>query len=527
MGGWYSLLEGLDTFRLDLGLDAVLSRWNASKEGLERFSRYCNTAILDAVRAVEAMGGPRLVHWDVMGRPQWRVYLPDELLQSLEETVKGFRCISRATEEGDWHGHMAQLYLIGDAGYECILTVTAQTAYALKKYMPSMTREYRALAGLEGVEYGGTWFTEVEAGSDLARIESLARRADKGVRITGYKFFTSNVGLADHALILARREDGGEGVRGLGLYYLPRIHAGEPNYRVVRLKEKLGTLVVPTGEVMLEDSYAEPVGREDLGIYYALENLMISRLANSAGAVGLARRSLLEALAFASRRRVFGRLLIDQPIYRSDLGRLDARSFVALALTHKAVELWRRVAHEKPPYSSEYIHARIYNHLAKGYVAKEAVEITGEAMELLGGRGFLREHIVERLHREALVTTIWEGSTNIHVLDWLEALYRKRGIETLLPELEEAVGIAKLVDQKLAEEAKGTLIQLAKPMEGEELLLRAKKLFFSTARILGIKEAYEAAEKKEWGPEMLRNISAALGVDVSPTGPVSLEIPPT
>jgi len=524
LDGWYSLLEGLDTYSLDRGLQAVLDRWGGDWGWLSRFSLHANTEVLDAVRTVEEMGGPRLIHWDVMGGPAGYVYIPRCLREALEKTVKEFRCVSRATEDGDWHGHMAQLYLLGDAGYECILTVTTQTAFALKKYMPGLGREYRALASLDGVEYGGTWFTEAEAGSDLGRIESVARKRGGGTRISGYKFFTSNVGLADHALILARREDGGEGVKGLGLYYLPRLYGGRPNYRIIRLKDKLGTLVVPTGEVMLEDSYAEPVGREEQGIYYALENLMISRLANSAGAVGLARRALLEAMAFAQRRTVFGRRLIEQPIYRMDLGILDARSLATLALTHRAIELWRQVSHEEPPYSPDYIHARIYNHLAKGYVAKEAVGVTGEAMELLGGRGFLREHIVERLHREALVTTIWEGSTNIHVLDWLEAVYRKRGLEKLLPELEEAVEIARILDRRLAEEAKALLVELARPRDQISMLRISKRLFFKTAELLALKELYIVIENLEWGGEMTRNISTYLSGEGS-AEPVSL-LPP-
>jgi Acyl-CoA dehydrogenases len=222
---------------------------------------------------------------------------------------------------------------------------------------------------------------------------------------------------------------------------VPRLNSkGGLNYYIRRLKLKSGTNAVPTGEVELIDSEAELVGREEEGIYYTMEDLMVSRLANSVGAVGTARKAYLEALGFARERRAFGRRLIEHPLMRRDLLDMEVSIEGALALTFKAVDEFQRSLEARPPsYTRGYHYARFLTHIAKNLTAEAAARVTQLAMEAFGGIGFLTEFPVERWHREALITPIWEGTSNIQALDMLEAMVKKGAHEVYLEDMSSMV----------------------------------------------------------------------------------------
>jgi alkylation response protein AidB-like acyl-CoA dehydrogenase len=146
--------------------------------------------------------------------------------------------------------------------------------------------------------------TEVQGGSALGAVR------DGGVwRLSWEKYFASGAGLSDYALVSARPEGAEAGPKDLALFLLPRLDSqGRLNYRVRRLKEKLATWAVPSGEVELEGGEAHLVGEAHEGIYYLLETLTLSRLANACGAMGLAHKAQLEALFHTQRRRAYGTL---------------------------------------------------------------------------------------------------------------------------------------------------------------------------------------------------------------------------
>ncbi len=322
---------------------------------------------------------------------------------------------------------------------------TIQTAYALKKYGPEEVRDYyKNLAGLEEpLMLGATWFTEIQGGSDLGANTTRAEFRDGKWILNGYKYFASGAGIADMALATARPPDSRPGAKGLALFLVPRLRSdGTLNYLVRRLKDKSGTVAVPTGEVEFIDTEAYLIGDKEKGIYYTLEDLMVSRLSNSAGAVGIQRKAYLEAYGYATYRRAFGKRLIEHQLVKRDLLEMEVLTEESLVITHKAIDLFEKASRDTPPYSPQYHYARLMTHIAKNITAENAARVTMLAMELFGGIGFLTDYMIERWHREALITPIWEGTSNIQALDMLEAIAKKNAHIPLLEDMKALTGEA-------------------------------------------------------------------------------------
>jgi alkylation response protein AidB-like acyl-CoA dehydrogenase len=210
---------------------------------------------------------------------------------------------------------------------------------------------------------------------------------------------------------------------------------GSLNYFVRRLKDKIATRSVPTGEVELRDSQGYLLGSTDSGIYLILEVLNLSRVANSVVSVALAQRAMADALEHAERRSAFGKRILDHPLLgRQFAARLNALQS-AFALAWEAVRLLDVVWMERPPYSERYHLFRLVAHLAKYWTAEFAADTAKWAMEVHGGLGVLAEYGVERWLREAMILAIWEGTSHRQVLDGLEAMERKRAHKTLFQHL--------------------------------------------------------------------------------------------
>ncbi|MBX5464245.1 MAG: acyl-CoA dehydrogenase family protein [Clostridia bacterium] len=441
-----SYAYGRNHFELDPDLQVVLRHfWPAYGERQAELERWGELAGGEAYQVgyhVDQEAPPVLVQHDLDGNRVDRARLSpaqEALLPKLAPLM------APPYRGGSWHHHYALGYLLADPGLYCILTITQQVAYAIHKYAPEEGAWKERL--LAGEAWGATWMTEIQGGSDLGANRTVARPAGDGGRLWllsgGDKYFASGAGLADVALVTARPEGAPEGPKGLALFLVPRLRRdGSLNFHVRRLKAKSATRAVPSGEVELEGAEGFLVGRAEQGIYYTLEILTSSRLANAVGAMGIAQKARLEALFRVTRRSAFGRALAEHPLVRRDLVDLAVRQAGGLALAFRAIDAFDKSWHERPPYSAEYHYARFLSHLAKNRTADHAAESTRLAMELFGGLGFLEEYAVARWHREALITPIWEGTSNIQALDLLEAMEKKRAHERFLaefvPMLEEA-----------------------------------------------------------------------------------------
>jgi len=310
--------------------------------------------------------------------------------------------------------------------------------------------------------------TEIKGGSDLgAAVETIARPAGDCWLLTGDKYFASNAG-AELAVIAARPEGAAAGVRGLALFLVPRYRKdGELNYFVRRLKDKIATRSVPTGEIELKGSEGYPLGSADSGIYLILEVLNLSRVANSVVSAALAQRAMAGALSYAEHRAAFGKRILDHPLLRHQFeNRLNAlRS--AFALAWDAVQLLNDVWMERPPYSDRYHLFRLVAHLAKYWTAEFAVDTAKWGMEVHGGQGVLAEYGAERCRREAMILAIWEGTSHRQILDGLEVMERKRAHKLLFRRLAEIAPSKELQDMeseveqhlKLAPEEKEALAE--------------------------------------------------------------------
>ena len=434
---------GKNHFEVDKPLQLIL-RYFGSTPKLHALGAYAGRELYELADYVDKVARPRLVTWGINGERVDGVWLDQAERQALEKLFKEFGVNRPPYRGGTWFEHYASLYLISDPGIACVLTVTNQTAYALYKYGDREQKELvRGMIGeAGGVTYGATWFTELQGGSDLGANLVESYQQDGGWRINGdTKYFASDAGLADYALVTARPRGAAGGAKGLGLFLVPRRDSkGQRNFDLRRLKDKSATASVPTGEVEFHGSEASPVGDLHKGIYYTMENLMVSRLANSFGALGIARKAFLEAYYYAQKRKAFGELLIEHPLVQRDL--LDMEVYIegALALAFKAVDQFEKSWKDAPPYTPAYHYARLLTHIAKNVTADMSSYVTKGAMELLGGLGFLNEFPVERLHREALITPIWEGPSNIQALDMLEAMAKKNAHLTLLEDTRSLVG---------------------------------------------------------------------------------------
>jgi alkylation response protein AidB-like acyl-CoA dehydrogenase len=441
--GHLSNSYGKNHFEVDKPLQVILSYFGRTPK-LDALGAFAGRELYEVADYVDKVARPRLVTWGINGERVDGVWLDPAERQSLERLFKEFGVNRPPYRGGTWFDHYASLYLISDPGIACVLTVTNQTAYALYKYGDREQKEL--VPGMIGesssVTYGATWFTELQGGSDLGANLVESYQQNGMWRINGdTKYFASDAGLADYALVTARPRGAPEGAKGLGLFLVPRLDStGKRNFDLRRLKDKSATASVPTGEVEFHASEAHPVGDLGKGIYYTMENLMVSRLANSFGALGIARKAFLEAYFYCQKRTAFGKPLIEHPLVQRDL--LDMEVYIegALALAFKAVDQFERSWKDTPPYAAAYHYARMLTHIAKNVTADMSSHVTKGAMELLGGLGFLNEYPIERLHREALITPIWEGPSNIQALDMLEVMAKKQAHITLLEDMKSLLG---------------------------------------------------------------------------------------
>ncbi|MCS7197364.1 MAG: acyl-CoA dehydrogenase family protein [Candidatus Bipolaricaulota bacterium] len=390
---------------------------------------------------VDRAGTPWLRMFDRFGRRIDEILFPPEYWTLLKH---GYQTgiIWRAFEEQS----LISSYLLGyvtsfyDPGLYCPYTVSLSTAVPLEKYGTESVRA-RFLPMLlkrdDSVWQGATWMTEVKGGSDLGvAVETIAKPSGDHWLLTGEKYFASNAG-AELAVVAARPEGAPKTVRGLALFLLPKYRQdGSLNYTIRRLKDKIATRSVPTGEVELTNSEAYLLGKLEWGIYLILEVLNLSRVANSIGSVALTQRVLSDALSFAQERTAFGKPILEHPLLRRQFEDRIAQVEMAFALAWEAVTLLDRVWRQTPPYSEQYHLFRLVAHLAKYWTAELAAQTAKWGMEVYGGVGTLAEFGMDRWLRESMILAIWEGTPHRQMLDGLEVMERKGAHRLLLQYLE-------------------------------------------------------------------------------------------
>ena len=359
---------------------------------------------------------------------------------------------------------MQALLSYNDAGFVCPASMTVGAALVLEKFDDGANAEtLRRLTSRDHDEHveGAMFLTEKQGGSDVGANEVRAEpREDGTYELHGEKWFCSNVD-AEGALALARTPDAEDGTGGLSLFVVPHTDEdGEPNDLVVRrLKDKLGTIAVPTGEIVFEGATARLVGEEERGFRYMTEMLNYERLTNATGAVGIMGRALLEAKIHAANREAFGETIQEFPLMKRDLVELTVDYEAAAAFAFEAAKHY--VAREADgDDSAAYRLMRLLVPVAKYRTARMAVETSSYAMEVLGGNGYVRGFTTERLYRDAQVLPIWEGTSNVLSLDVLRVLDKEAAHEALLPYVRDLLDVEHPFVESVAGTVEGRFLEL-------------------------------------------------------------------
>jgi acyl-CoA dehydrogenase len=337
---------------------------------------------------------------------------------------------------------LGYLFAQAEPGLYCPVCMTDGAARLVQRFgsQELQSRYLMRLASRDRAQLftGAMFLTERAGGSDVGQVATVARslEGDGAVAaLTGQKWFCSNVD-ADVVMILARPEGAGPGTSGLGLYLLPRVLPdGQRNRFVIdRLKDKLGVRSMPTGEVTLDGAVAYRLGGPGEGFRQMAEMLNLSRLHNAIASTALMRRALVEALDWATRRVAFGKPVLEHPLLTGTLLDLAAEQRAALRWVFRGVELLDRSdAGEATPSEAQAL--RLITPLLKSVLARRSVWSALEAMETLGGNGYIEDWPMAQLLRDAQVLPIWEGTTNVLALDAFRAI-KKGAALGLFAELE-------------------------------------------------------------------------------------------
>lgn len=355
------------------------------------------------------------------------------------------------------------LFVQAEFGIMCPISVSDTSTFLVKRYGTPEIKAYllpRMLSSDMNTLWKGTQFmTEKAAGSDVGEVETTARNEDGRWCLYGEKWFCSHTD-AEVALMLARPEGAPTGTAGLALFACPRyVKDGRRNsYRIVRLKDKLGTRSMASGEIRFEGAEAYLVGDAERGLKQMMEQVNLSRLSHGVRAAAMMRRCLNEALAAARSRRTFGRNIIEHPLLRRQLMKILVPAEQALSMAMLTAATMDR---EKAGDNRAADLMRILTPLIKLRACRDNIRVATCAMEVRGGNGYIEEWVNARLVRDAHIGVLWEGTSNINAIDAIRRAVGRTGadqaLETFLSaRIEEARRLPEAYRRRL-----GALVQRA------------------------------------------------------------------
>ncbi len=337
----------------------------------------------------------------------------------------------RDSQPGTHVARAAGFYLWSqvEAGHGCPISMTYASVPALR-VQPEVAAQWEPKLTSLDYDFGlrpvgekrgalcGMAMTEKQGGSDVRAntTRAVATGADGAYLLTGHKWFCS-APMCDLFLTLAQTP------AGLTCFAMPRVLPdGTRNaIHIQRLKDKLGNRSNASSEIELIGAWAQRLGPEGRGVPTIIEMVNHTRLDCIIGSTALMRQALVQAVHHATYRQAFGRALIDQPLMRNVLADLALEVEAATALMLRVAGACDRAAGDP----QEAHLKRLGTAVAKYWICKRTPAVTSEALECLGGNGYVEESIMPRLYREAPLNSIWEGSGNVNALDVLRALARE------------------------------------------------------------------------------------------------------
>ncbi len=460
---------------------------------LSAFGAHAATTIADNADTIDDHG-PELHTYDAEGEVQNHVeYHPaqfenERLAYGNGIVADSFEAPPGADEPLPFAHSLAMGYLLSyaDPGFYCPVSMTAGAALVLDKYADDerLREYYEGMVTRDGddVIEGAMFLTEKQGGSDVGAAETTAEHvAGNEYELTGEKWFCSNID-AEGTLALARTPDAPEGTDGLSLFLVPHTVDGDLNDQLYRrLKDKLGTISVPTGEVELRGATGYLIGEAERGFKYMTDMLNLERLANAVASCGIVGRALLEATVHAEHREAFGSPIAEYPLMQADLVEMAVDHEAMTAFAFDAARAFDRREREDDEEAYRLMRALIP--VAKYRLGRMAVDDASYAMEILGGNGYVNDFVTHRLLRDAQVLPIWEGTSNILSLDLLRALDREDAHEPLLARIDDYCDraehpfVADLADEvREAQADLGTAMATLATEDAEYAQLKAKRL---------------------------------------------------
>ena len=403
---------------------------------------------MDELAQIANRQGPVLMQFDKRGQRVDEVIFHPAYHELERIAYQDFAIAACSHRDGalGWPGKVPQpvkfalgyLGMQAEAGVFCPVSMTDALARVLERY-GSEPLKRRFLSGLTALtmaelNQGAMFLTEKQGGSDVGLTSTVAKPrlsnniSENGLQpeweLWGDKWFCSNVS-ADLILTLARPEGAPGGTRGLGLFLVPRLlDDGMHNaYTINRLKDKLGTRSMATGEVTLQGAQAYLVGNRERGFVQMTEMINLTRIWAAIGSLAAMRRSYIEALVYTRGRIAFGRPLAEHPLMRRQLVDLLIEVEGCAALAFETTAVLERV--DRHGVEEDRRLLRILTPLCKYYIPKRGEYVTLEALEMRGGNGYIEDWVNPRLLRDAIVNVVWEGSSNVIVLDVLRVIERE------------------------------------------------------------------------------------------------------
>ncbi|MFY0613568.1 MAG: acyl-CoA dehydrogenase family protein [Hyphomicrobiaceae bacterium] len=413
------------------------------------------------------------------------------------------------------------LFVQGEFGLMCPVSMTDTGITLLsnttsrdvaEKYLPRMLSD-----DVEALYRCAQFLTEQGAGSDVGNIEVRAKPDGDQWRIFGDKWFCSSTD-AEVILLLARTDGAPSGSRGLSLFLVPREldDGSKNNYRIVRLKNKLGTNSMASGEVSLNGAVGYLIGDQGSGLRQIMKTVSLSRLSHGVRAAAMMRRCLNEALQVARHRRQFGARIIEFPLLRRQLMKIMLPTEQALSVLLFAGHAMA-AANAGDDEAEKLV--RILTPLLKLRACRDNVPVATGAMEIRGGNGYIEDWVNARLIRDAQVGLLWEGTSNINALDVIaRAIPKVRAHEAL------AAGLHAKLDETtgLPGQFKGQLVSqldramsfaegiASDPRHEDKARLAVNALYNVTSAVL---LAWEGASAGQNGGDARRLLLARMVLD--------------
>src|ERR1043166_9015811 len=359
---------------------------------------------------------------------------------------------------------------------------------ALKaKYLDGLTQ-----TDMSKLTQGGQFMTEKEGGSDVGTLTTRAVQEGDHWRLSGEKWFCSNAD-AEVVMLLARPEGAGPGTRGVGLFLMPRrLDDGSQNhYRIVWLKDKLGTRSMASGEIKLEGAIAYAVGKLDRGFVQMAEMVNSSRLSNGVKSTALMPRAHHDAMTVARNRVVFGQRIIDLPLARRQLMKIMLATEQGLSMSFLTADALDRAEAGSQDAAALL---RILTPTLKFRATRDARKVCGDGLEMRGGIGYIEEFATARLLRDAHLGSIWEGTGNIVAIDALTRAVGRHGADAALAaDLHARLGDSPNVPQawrdrlrELTDRAIGFAREVASRSDNEGDARRATSLLYHVASAVAL-----------------------------------------